>query len=118
MRFLADENVSRHLIEALRNLSLDVEAVREIAPGASDRRVLEIAFERDLALITEDRDFGELIVRQGYRVKAVLLLELDGMSPDGAVKRAAEAIIGAAPKLPGNLVIVEPARIRLRPLSL
>lgn len=118
MRFLADENVSRLLVQALRANSLEVEAVAEIAPGASDLRVLELARERDLALITEDRDFGELIVRQGHRVSALILLELDGMSPEAAVERASDAIGGMIHRLPGNLAIVEPARIRLRPLKL
>jgi predicted nuclease of predicted toxin-antitoxin system len=61
MRFLADENVSRHVIERLRNAGHDVTAVAETRAGASDEEVLNAADADGRILITEDRDFGEMV---------------------------------------------------------
>ena len=36
-------------------------AVREFAPGTTDKVVLETADESNLLLLTEDKDFGEMV---------------------------------------------------------
>ena len=77
MRFLADENISRLVVERLRAAGFDVSSVRETRPGASDKDVLDEAGSDDRVLITEDRDFGELVVRQRLKVRGMILLELD-----------------------------------------
>lgn len=80
MRFLADENVSRHVVERLRAAGFDVAAIGPMNPGALDSDVLATARRDGRVLITEDRDFGELVVRQRLEVQGVVLLELDRLS--------------------------------------
>ena len=59
MRYLADENVSRIIVETLRAEGIDVAVV-----GASDVDVLAAARDDGRALITGDHDFGEMVIRQ------------------------------------------------------
>jgi len=80
MRFLADENVARLVIERLRAGGFEVISVTETRSGAPDRDVLDAADAEDCILITEDRDFGELVVRQRLGVRGMILLELDRLS--------------------------------------
>jgi hypothetical protein len=61
MKFIADENISRLVIERLRTAGFDVVAVRDLAPGISDRDVLKTATAEERIVLTEDRDFGELV---------------------------------------------------------
>ncbi len=61
MRFLADENVSRLVVEQLRAAGFDVISIGATRSGASDKDVLGSADSDDRILITEDRDFGELV---------------------------------------------------------
>ena len=116
MRFLADENVSRFVVERLRAAGFDVASVRETRPGASDKDVLDEADSRDRVLITEDRDFGELVVRQRLKVRGVILLELDRLPNAAEAELVAEIVRVHAKKLTGNLLVVEPTRVRIRPL--
>jgi predicted nuclease of predicted toxin-antitoxin system len=116
MRFLADENVSRLVIGRLRDRGFDVVSIGEIRPGAADKDVLEIATARDCILITEDRDFGELVIRQRIVVIGVILLELDRLSSAAEADIVAEAISLHHDRIPGNLLVIEPVRIRVRPL--
>ena len=60
MRFLADENVSRLVIERLRADGFEVISIGESRSGATDKDVLAAADAEGCILITEDRDFGEL----------------------------------------------------------
>ncbi|WP_326525632.1 DUF5615 family PIN-like protein [Sphingomonas sp.] len=61
MRLLADENVHGNVVIALRQAGHAVEWVRETAPGATDTNILDRADIAELILITNDRDFGDLI---------------------------------------------------------
>jgi predicted nuclease of predicted toxin-antitoxin system len=80
MRFLADENVSRLVIERLRSGGSDVMSIAEMRWGASDKDVLEMADIENSILMTEDRDFEELVIRQHLGVRGVILLELNRLS--------------------------------------
>jgi len=61
MNFLADESCAGPVIRALREAGHDVVAIAEVAKGATDEQVLERAVNEKRVLITEDRDFGELV---------------------------------------------------------
>jgi predicted nuclease of predicted toxin-antitoxin system len=117
MRFLADENVSRLVIERLRANGFGVISIGESRSGATDKNVLEAADAEGCILITEDRDFGELVIRQRLGVRGMLLLELDRVSNAAEADLVAQVISAHADKLSGNLVVIEPGRIRVRPLS-
>src|SRR5829696_4271207 len=117
MRFLADENVSRLVVERLRTDGHDVVAVAQSGRGISDKRVVEMANAEGRILITEDRDFGELVVRQRLGIAGVMLLELDRLTNSGEADRVGTVVSAHADKLVGNLVVVDPARLRLRPLE-
>jgi predicted nuclease of predicted toxin-antitoxin system len=116
MRFLADENVSRWVIERLRNDGHDVVSIAETRSGARDEEVLSVADADGRILISEDRDFGELVIRQRLSVRGMVLLELDRLSNAREAVTVAEVVSMHADRLVGNLVVIEPGRIRVRPL--
>lgn len=117
MRFLADENVSSLVTERLRSEGFNVTSVAQMLPGMSDKRVLEAASREGCILITEDRDFGELVVRQKLAVEGVILLESDRLSNVGEAERVSQVVRSHLDRLIRNLVVIEPSRIRIRPLQ-
>ena len=76
MNFVADESCAMPVIRALREAGHDVVAIAEVARGASDDQVLERATEDKRVLITEDRDFGELVYARGRSSAGVILSEV------------------------------------------
>jgi predicted nuclease of predicted toxin-antitoxin system len=116
MRFLADENVSRLVIERLRAAGFEVMSISETRAGAPDRDVLEAADAEDCILITEDHDFGELVIRQRLDVRGMILLELDRLSNATEADLVTAYIAAHQDRLTGNLIVIEPGRIRIRPL--
>jgi predicted nuclease of predicted toxin-antitoxin system len=116
MRFLADENVSRLVIQRLRASGFDVISIGETRSGAPDKDVLEAADAEGCILITADHDFGELVIRQRLGVRGMILLELDRLSNATEADVVAAVVSTHADKLLGNLVVIEPGRIRVRPL--
>ncbi len=114
MRFLADENVSRLVIERLRADGHEVASISETHSGVPDRNVPETADIEGRILITEDRDFGELVVRQRMAVSGVILLELDKLSNQAEAERVSHIVSTHAEKLLDNLAVIEPSRVRMR----
>jgi predicted nuclease of predicted toxin-antitoxin system len=116
MRFLADENVPRLVIERLRAGGFEVISIGETRSGTSDKDVLAAADAEGCILITEDHDFGELVIRQRLGVRGMILLELDRLSNAAEADLVAAVVAAHADKLSGNLAVIEPGRIRVRPL--
>jgi Domain of unknown function (DUF5615) len=61
VELVADESCAVPVIRALRAAGHDVLAIGESAMGASDEAVSARALSERRVLITEDRDFGELV---------------------------------------------------------
>ena len=88
MRFLADENVPRAAVDALRAAGHDLAWIRTDAPGARDEEVLERSRSEARVLLTQDKDFGELVLRRGRDAsQGVILLRLPVSCPAGGAQR-------------------------------
>jgi hypothetical protein len=77
MRFIADENVPRHVLDRLRADRHDVTSIEGPLSGIPDREVLKAAESEGRVLITADRGFGELLVRHRLGVIGVIVFQLD-----------------------------------------
>jgi predicted nuclease of predicted toxin-antitoxin system len=117
MQFVTDENVPRQVLDRLRLEGYDVVPITGSLSGISDREVLKVAESQSRILITADRDFGELLVRHQLRASGVIVFQLQRLSNTGKADRIAEVIAVHADRLSGHLVVVEPARTRIRPLE-
>jgi hypothetical protein len=71
---VCDEGVERPIIDALRAEGHDVFYVAELQPGIGDDEVLAIAEAEVAIVVTTDKDFGELVFRQGLANHGVVLL--------------------------------------------
>ncbi|MBA3649234.1 MAG: DUF5615 family PIN-like protein [Chitinophagales bacterium] len=74
---IADENLEQYWIELLRDKRFEVFSIRDEKPGISDREIAEFVRSRNGCLITEDKDFGELIFSYGVKSLSVILLRYD-----------------------------------------
>lgn len=113
MRFLADESCDFAVVRALRAAGHDVMAVAEVARGAKDREVIRLGSEEGRLLLTEDKDFGQLVYAEGSGLKGVVLLRF----PAPARSRAPAAVLALvsehAERLPRSFVVLEPGRARI-----
>ncbi len=62
MNLVADEGVDKPIVDALRNAGFDVQYILETHRGAEDDRILAIANIQQRILLTQDKDFGELVL--------------------------------------------------------
>ena len=77
MKFLVDECTGPVVAKWLKNLHHDVFSVYDEARGLDDESIINKANEENYILITNDKDFGELIFRLKKLHKGVILLRLE-----------------------------------------
>jgi predicted nuclease of predicted toxin-antitoxin system len=117
MRWLLDECVDAELVEGLRRSGHDVVYVAEIAPRASDTEVMELAEREGRLLLTEDKDFGELVFRQRRPVPGLVLLRIGATERQRKSERLHAAVGHLGETLFSRYTVIEEARIRSRPLE-
>ena len=76
MFFLADESCDFAIVHALRTAGHDVKAVAEVALGAPDDVVLELASREKRVLLAEDKDFGQIVFAAGSSTVGVIFIRL------------------------------------------
>ena len=116
MRLLADECVAGSTITALRQAGMDVVWIAETTPGICDREVLTQAHTDGRILLTEDKDFGELVTRFAYPCRGIVLLALASLPAAERCARAVAALTTLGARAADHIMVIEPRRIRLRSL--
>ena len=113
---VADESVDGPIVQTLRAEGHEVMYIAEAGPGASDDAVLAVANEHGAVLLTEDKDFGEMVFRQGKVSAGVILVRVDGLSN----RRKAEIVVAALRQLGGavtrSFTVIAPGQVRVRPV--
>ncbi len=112
MRFLVDECTGPGVAAWLRQQSYDVFSVFDQARGADDDTLIQRALSESRVLITNDKDFGEMVYRERRLHRGVIFLRL--ADERTAVKIAVlQALLeNHAARLPDNFVVVTENRVR------
>ena len=116
MRFLADECCDTATVDTLREDGHDVLYAIESLRGATDDAILERAFTESRVLLTEDKDFGELVYRLRYPAYGVILLRFDVQDAILKIPRLRVLLDHEEDRIPGAFVVVNATKARLRPL--
>jgi predicted nuclease of predicted toxin-antitoxin system len=111
--FVADESIDRQIVEALRKTH-HVTYIAEEQAGLTDEEVLSFCNTTHAFLLTADKDFGDLIFRQGWNHHGVLLLRLAGLSADKKVELCIKVINAHLVEMRGNFTVVTKKTMRIR----
>jgi predicted nuclease of predicted toxin-antitoxin system len=114
VRFLADENVDRQIVELLRQDGHDVAYVAEMSPGITDETVLRQSRDAASILITADKDFGELVFRQRQTTTGVILVRLFGVAPSTKASLISMVVREHGHELTEAFTVISPGNIRIR----
>jgi predicted nuclease of predicted toxin-antitoxin system len=114
VRFLLDVCASsRSLTQFLKDLGHDSLSVVAIDAKADDAQVLQIALNEDRVLVTEDKDFGELIFVRGLPHGTII--RFCEMTVDEQVNAMQELLDSHLAALQSNAIVtVRRGRIRIR----
>lgn len=117
MRLLADENIPLLVVEALRRQGHDVLRVVDVTAGIDDNAVARIAASDQRVILTFDKGFGDLAIREPSTASSgVVLLRFTPVDPADASALVVAALAQVGEAAAGHLVVVERDRVRVRPL--
>ncbi len=112
MRFLVDECTGPKVAAWLRVEGHEVFSVYDDARGIDDDEVIKIAFNETRILITNDKDFGELVFREKRPHHGVVFLRLKNELSGNKIAVLRRLLESYADELPGNFVVVSDTQVR------
>ena len=116
-KFLVDESTGKKLCKSLVESGYDAIYVGDVIPGSSDEDVLKLAENEGRILITNDKDFGELIYRLNKPSSGVILLRLKKDTPAARIKYISSILRSNAETLMGKFVVLTEMGYRIRKIE-
>ena len=115
MQFMVDESTGTAVVEYLRSVGHDVLAVAETMPQAEDLDILARAHGEERILVTNDKDFGELVFRSRQAHHGVVLLRVHDESSANRVRVVKAVLDEHADRLVGHFTVATEGGVRIRP---
>jgi predicted nuclease of predicted toxin-antitoxin system len=98
----------------LRKHGQSVIYVAELEAGLTDDEVLGRATAAGALLLTEDKDFGELVYRMHRPTCGVVLIRLQGLSSERKAQIVGDFIDQHQQHLAGMFAVITPGKLRIR----
>ncbi len=114
MKLVADENIAKLIVERLRQEGHEVVYIAELSPSIVDNEVLAVANQGEAILLTDDKDFGDMIYRQHQQAVGIIFLRLAKLSNGAKADTLLRVIAQYAAKLPGAFTTVTLGSVRIR----
>jgi predicted nuclease of predicted toxin-antitoxin system len=115
MKFIANENFPIAAVMTLRNSGYDVIAIGENNPSTKDDEVMRFAIKDGRTILTFDRDYGELVFKQGYKPAAgVIYFRVESFKPDEPAQWVISLITKSNFAIEGMFTVYELDRTRQR----
>jgi len=121
MRFLIDNALSPVVAEGLRQANHDAIHVRDLGlAAADDETIVEHADRDQRVIVSADTDFGTILAMRNAASPSVILFRgATPRNPIGQVKLLIANLAAIAPSIErGDVVVLEPQRIRVRSLPM
>ena len=112
MRFLVDECTEPAVARWLVSQNHEVFSVYDVSPGMKDGDILRQAVVENRIIITNDKDFGDMIYRERRPHCGVIFLRLDDERTPAKIDALRRLLADHADQLFERYVVVTEARVR------
>jgi len=112
MRFLVDECTGPDVASWLHDNGYEVFSVFEEARGMNDDDIIQKAAAENWILITNDKDFGDKVYRDGRLHRGVILLRLEDERSASKIKVLSLLFQSYIDRLPDSFVVVTERQVR------
>lgn len=116
LSLLADENIDQRLVSSLRLAGISVYSVAESSPGITDEEVMTLSENLSAMILTDDKDFGEIVFRKQRSCRGIVLLRLTGVDYSRKADHVIQVIDRYGSEMIGKFVVITAERVRMRKL--
>jgi len=117
IKFLAEVNVEKPLVDYLSKQGYDIKWVPDYNCEMPDEGLLQLANEEKRIFITNDKDFGDLIFLQKKLSVGTILFPVKGQKTEEKIKLMKKILMGYRDKLLNHYIVITKAKIRIIPLG-
>ena len=112
MRFLVDECTGPGVAAWLRKQNHEVFSVFEESRGINDEDIIQKAASENWILITNDKDFGDKVYRDGRLHRGIILLRLADESSVSKIQVISRLLENYIDRLSDSFVVVTENQVR------
>lgn len=116
MRLVADENCDFSVVIDLRLAGYDVVSITEQMAGADDETVIDFARSERRLLLTEDKDFGQLVFAAARQNSGVILIRYPASARSALSGAVLKLLSDSGESLYSRFAVLEPGRVRVTQL--
>ena len=113
MKFIVDESTGPAIAKWLEGLGYEIFSVYNQLRGADDETILKKAIDEDWVLITNDKDFGEMVYRQGLLHHGIILMRLVDERPANKIKTLEKLLSQFIDQINDSFVVVTESNVRI-----
>ncbi len=116
LSLLADENIDQRLVSSLRLAGISVYSVAESSTGITDEEAMRLSEGLGALILTDDKDFGEIVFRKQRSCPGVVLLRLAGVDHSRKADHLIQVMARYGSEMIGKFVVITAERVRIRKL--
>jgi predicted nuclease of predicted toxin-antitoxin system len=109
---VADESVDFRIVVQLREKGLHVYSISEQLPSSKDDAVLKFAHSIGALLLTEDKDFGELVFRLQMPHAGILLIKIEDTGRK--IPLVVDTVIRNYKEMLGKFSVIDGNKLRIK----
>jgi predicted nuclease of predicted toxin-antitoxin system len=113
VRLVADENCDFSVVIDLRLAGYDVVSITEQMAGADDETVIDFARSERRLLLTEDKDFGQLVFAAAKQNSGVILIRYPASARSTLSAAVLKLLSDSGESLYSRFAVLEPGRVRV-----
>jgi len=117
LKFIADVNVEKAVVDFLRTEGYDVKWPPDFDREMSGESLLKLANKERRILVTNDKDFGELAFLQRQLSAGVILIRVKEQKTSDKVKLVRKVLKDHRDKLLNHFVVASKTKFRFIPME-
>ena len=117
LRFLADVNIEKGIVDCLQNKRYDVKWIPNYNCGMNDEDLLKLAKDERRILITNDKDFGELTFLQKKISVGIILFRVKDQDSKKKAELMEKLITNFYDKILNNFIVITNTKFRFIPME-
>jgi len=117
IKFLADVNIEKDIVDFIKNSGCDILWMPDYNCRSSDAELLKLAQSDKRVLITNDKDFGELVFLQKKISAGIILIRVGNQDVQQKLNVLKKLLNYYAGKIENHFIVLTEKRIRIKLLE-
>lgn len=104
-------------MDELKKLGYDITWIAEENPSLDDISIFKIAQKENRILLTNDKDFGDIVFRQKLVSSGIVLFRIKGQDTREKIKLLTKVLVSHKDRISKHFVVITKEKFRFTPIS-